>query len=159
MNDGQMGPPIGPYDPVFFLHHNFVDHLVDQWILAHPGAKYPIPESYHSSYIDAAAYGPLGCVHVNPPRQHKDLFVPASALGYTYEFSDLSWLSSSPSPSSSQSLSAGDIAGIVVSSVFIAVVIIASMYVINRRRKQGGINSGNPSSSGSIEGVAKKIAI
>ena len=157
MNGGQMGPPIGPYDPVFFLHHNFVDHIVDEWILAHPGAKYPIPETYHNSYIDAADYGPLGCVHVNPPRQHQDLFAPASALGYTYEFSDLSWLSSSSSSSSSsQSLSAGEIAGIVVSSVFItAVVIIASMYVTNRRRKQG-INSGNPSSS--IEGVAK-IAI
>jgi hypothetical protein len=143
-----MGPPIGPYDPVFFLHHNFVDHLVDQWIEAHPGAKYPIPQSFHNSFIDAADYGPLGCVHAYPPRQHQDLFVATSVLGYTYEFADLSSLTSSSSSTSSLSLHESEIAAIVC-VIFVGIVVVAWMFVISKRKQ--GINSENSSSSGEIK--------
>ena len=150
VNGGQMGPPIGPYDPVFFLHHNFVDHLFDEWIKAHPDASYPIAETFHNHFIDAADYGPLGCVHVYPPVQHQDLFVPVTALGYSYEFADLSGLSSSSSSSSSVGK------GVVVASIavvlFLIVVVTPLMYWKLHAGKtesdlSASLNAGNPSSS------------
>ena len=80
------------------MHHNFVDHLLDEWIRAHPGATYPVSKNYSDPYIVRADYTENGCVHVNPPiYNHSDLFVTSDKLGYVYEFADLTKLSSLPS--------------------------------------------------------------
>jgi tyrosinase len=37
---GDMGPPTSPNDPIFFLHHCFVDKLWADWQAAHSSAEY-----------------------------------------------------------------------------------------------------------------------
>ena len=42
---GSMGPPTSPNDPVFFLHHCFVDKLWADWQTSHPNESPSLPPS------------------------------------------------------------------------------------------------------------------
>jgi tyrosinase len=79
---GSMGPMSSPNDPVFYLHHCFIDKLWVDWQLLHPGAGY-IPVSG----------GPAGhnlSDSMQPWAAEGDSITPASvldhhALGYAYD--------------------------------------------------------------------------
>lgn len=48
---GSMLPPTSPNDPVFFLHHCFIDKLWADWQAAHPGEPY-VPGDGESADLD-----------------------------------------------------------------------------------------------------------
>src|SRR5262249_23667730 len=49
---GTMGPPTSPYDPVFWLHHCYVDKLWDDWQGLHPNEPGYLPDggAHHTGH-------------------------------------------------------------------------------------------------------------
>ncbi len=79
---GSMGPMSSPNDPVFFLHHCFVDKLWADWQMLHPGAGY-LP-------VSGAATGHNLGDAMQPWLGGGETITPASvldhhALGYAYD--------------------------------------------------------------------------
>jgi tyrosinase len=79
---GSMGPMSSPNDPVFFLHHCFVDKCWADWQTMHPGATY-LP-------VSGAAPGHNLGDNMQPWAGRGDMVTPASvldhhALGYAYD--------------------------------------------------------------------------
>lgn len=72
---GVMGGAASPGDPVFYLHHCWIDLLWARWQLAHPGAPFV------SSRADAGLNDPLT---EWPDRTPADV-LDHHALGYTYD--------------------------------------------------------------------------
>lgn len=66
---GDMGPGTSPNDPVFFLHHAFVDLIWARWQQTHPGGYLPDGQgppghNLHDqmSYLDSASPTPANCL-------------------------------------------------------------------------------------------------
>jgi hypothetical protein len=79
---GSMGPMSSPNDPVFFLHHCFVDKLWADWQRAHPASGY-LP-------VSGAAPGHNLADAMSPWAAQGQTVTPASvldhhALGYAYD--------------------------------------------------------------------------
>jgi hypothetical protein len=80
--EGVMGTFASPGDPVFYLHHCWIDMLWARWQLAHPGASF-----FASSGAGAGLHDPL---MEWPDRTPADV-LDHHALGYVYEV-ELGWL-------------------------------------------------------------------
>jgi tyrosinase len=83
---GNMADATSPNDPVFFLHHAYLDLLWERWKQQHPSSAPYLPEAQAPSYDLGAA---LVFAAPNEPkpwggsRQVRDTLVP-SDLGYRY---------------------------------------------------------------------------
>ena len=78
--NGSMGGPTSPNDPVFFLHHAFIDRLWAQWQTLHPDRAFYLP----------TVGGPQGHNLNDPMSPWGGSATPASvinhrALGYSYD--------------------------------------------------------------------------
>jgi tyrosinase len=76
--EGEMSDADSPHDPVFYLHHCWIDLLWVRWQLKHPGAPF---------VSSGAGFG------LNDPLMEWPNRTPASvidhhALGYSYDFED-----------------------------------------------------------------------
>ncbi|XP_072269580.1 tyrosinase-like [Pyxicephalus adspersus] len=71
--------PISSNDPIFILHHSFIDKIFDTWI-----AKYnKSPKSYPEN--DQLGHGPNDCATPYfPCYKNKDLVLRSTQLGYTF---------------------------------------------------------------------------
>ncbi|KAM9294360.1 tyrosinase-like [Gastrophryne carolinensis] len=71
--------PISSNDPIFFLHHCFVDKIFEEWISRHNGNPDIYPEN------DEPGQGPNECsTPYFPCYRNKDFLQNSSNFGYTY---------------------------------------------------------------------------
>lgn len=83
MIDGTLtNVPIASNDPIFVLHHSFVDYILEMWIRRHHGKYQPPPGNYTAApghnYNDfVVPFLPLIRCH--------ELLVDSRKLGWTYE--------------------------------------------------------------------------
>ncbi|XP_078575266.1 tyrosinase-like [Branchiostoma floridae x Branchiostoma japonicum] len=81
--DGTMSAvPSSVNDPVFSLHHCFVDRIFEKWIRRH---KTPSNEALPKTGASPGHNRHEYIVPFFPPYSHADLFKPSTALGYDYE--------------------------------------------------------------------------
>jgi tyrosinase len=82
---GSMGPMSSPNDPVFFLHHCFVDKLWADWQALHPGAGYlPVAGAAPGHNLGDAMQPWAGAGTIVTPASVLD----HHALGYAYDTED-----------------------------------------------------------------------
>ncbi|TNN65349.1 Tyrosinase [Liparis tanakae] len=67
-------------DPIFLLHHAFVDSLYEQWLRRHR----PSPARYPDSGAPIGHNGEYHMVPFLPLHTNRDFFISSKALGYEY---------------------------------------------------------------------------
>ncbi|XP_056134815.1 tyrosinase-like [Lampris incognitus] len=73
--------PIAANDPVFMLHHSFIDKLLETWLREHGGATYPDSEQVHPAQRAQAYMAPFFPLRTNSFYWGK----PAQSFGYSYK--------------------------------------------------------------------------
>ena len=122
--------PLAANDPIFFLHHCFVDLVFEMWLQAHPGVQ--------AGYYRPMTGGPPGHSGIDctapifPCVANAEMFANSSHLGYTYEFlSAASPDSPAQGPSTSSSLSIADWTAISLAAAIVLAIVCA---ILIRRR-------------------------
>ncbi|XP_040277164.1 tyrosinase-like [Bufo bufo] len=78
---GTMGDiSISANDPMFIVHHNFVDLVLESWIIQHKGSPKDFPENSHPGQQPLDYVVPF-----YPYLQNKDLLQTSLVFGYTFD--------------------------------------------------------------------------
>lgn len=72
--------PTAANDPMFMVHHSFVDKLLEEWLQRHRNVSYPVSEEIHPAQRRDAFMAPFFPLRTNGWYWDKDI----GSLGYSY---------------------------------------------------------------------------
>ncbi|KAG7219793.1 hypothetical protein INR49_018815 [Caranx melampygus] len=72
--------PTAANDPLFMVHHSFVDKLLEEWLLCHRNVSYPDSEEIHPAQRWYAHMAPFFPLRTNGWYWDKNI----GSLGYSY---------------------------------------------------------------------------